>query len=436
MKNVLKLLIISFFVVAPLVSLKAEAITDRLKGKILLQVEDKGQAWYVEPKTGERHYMANGDEAYNIMRNLGVGITNKDLEKIQKSKSLATKHSGKIFLQVESKGEAFYVDFSGNLHYLKNGSEAYGVMRNLGLGVTNKNLSTIRISGKPDISKNNPTNLVDSDNDGLSDVEEDRLGTNKNKYDTDGDNVPDGYDDHPLEVGVKINKVIKLHNKYGNEFGVTLNIPMDYYTYLKTKKSHDMGSNLENISSFVTPLDPYIIELRNKINILNEELRQKSWDTKGFNDINYIVATDETQILEINYYSPDINTGYDEYPKYPIETIIDGSGDCEDLAFLGASLKVSRIENTKYEPIDILGIKGNKPTVALIIYPSHVAIGYAYNEEYQFNHEVEVLKEIGENLRFYNFNGKKFIYIEPTNSHILNIPDELWSEKAKIVELN
>ncbi len=53
-----------------------------VKGKILLQVQSKGEAWYVYPKTGLRYYLKNGDEAYKLMRNYSIGITNKDLEKI------------------------------------------------------------------------------------------------------------------------------------------------------------------------------------------------------------------------------------------------------------------------------------------------------------------------------------------------------------------
>ncbi|NTW22005.1 hypothetical protein HGA34_00485 [Candidatus Falkowbacteria bacterium] len=54
----------------------------RLKGKILLQTESKGEAWYVNPKDGKRYYLANGDAAYQIMRLLSLGISNQDLEQI------------------------------------------------------------------------------------------------------------------------------------------------------------------------------------------------------------------------------------------------------------------------------------------------------------------------------------------------------------------
>lgn len=116
---------------------------DKLKGKILLQVEAHGEAYYINPEDSKRYYMANGNEAYRIMRYLGVGITNADLNKVKTNKSFAKQHSGKIFLQVEAHGEAFYIDFDGTAHYLKDGSAAYAIMRDLGLGITNSDLSKI-----------------------------------------------------------------------------------------------------------------------------------------------------------------------------------------------------------------------------------------------------------------------------------------------------
>lgn len=115
----------------------------KMSGKILLQVELRGQAWYVNPKNQKKYYMANGDEAFKIMRNLGVGIKNSDINKIKADKNYAKKFSGKIFLQVESKGEAYYIDFNGVAHYLKDGAAAYEVMRSLGSGITNNDLSKI-----------------------------------------------------------------------------------------------------------------------------------------------------------------------------------------------------------------------------------------------------------------------------------------------------
>lgn len=127
---------------------RAEELSSKLKGRILLQVESKGEAWYVNPKDSRRYYMANGAEAYSIMRDLGVGVTNKDLEKIKADKIFAKKQQGKIFLQVESKGEAYYIDNNGVAHYLKDGPAAYGVMRQLGLGIKTSDLIKIILADK------------------------------------------------------------------------------------------------------------------------------------------------------------------------------------------------------------------------------------------------------------------------------------------------
>ncbi|MEI6529650.1 MAG: hypothetical protein WCN88_04655 [Candidatus Falkowbacteria bacterium] len=142
-KHFFKLLLIAILVLIPFGLVKAETLSKKLSGKILLQVESHGEAWYVNPTDANRYYMADGSAAYNVMRNFGVGITNNNLTKFQNNKNLAKKQSGKIFLQVEDKGQAYYVNSDGTLYYLKNGDAAYGIMRNLGLGITNTNLSKI-----------------------------------------------------------------------------------------------------------------------------------------------------------------------------------------------------------------------------------------------------------------------------------------------------
>ncbi len=128
-----------------LISSIDKKLSEKLKGRILLQVENNGEAWYVNPQDNKKYYMADGQEAYQIMRNLGVGITNKDLEKIKTDKKFAKQKSGTIFLQVESKGEAYYIDIEGNSHYLKDGGFAYNAMRSLGLGITNSDLRKIDV---------------------------------------------------------------------------------------------------------------------------------------------------------------------------------------------------------------------------------------------------------------------------------------------------
>jgi hypothetical protein len=48
-------------------------LAEQLSGRILLQVEEHGEAWYINPADLKRYYMANGAEAYRIMRELSLG---------------------------------------------------------------------------------------------------------------------------------------------------------------------------------------------------------------------------------------------------------------------------------------------------------------------------------------------------------------------------
>lgn len=132
-----------------------------MSGKILLQVQAHGEAWYVRPESGLRYYMKDGSTAYSMMRNFGGGITDVNLKAIPSvatvdelkkttsaclSGSTANKVKGKILLQVQQHGEAWYVDpVKCRRIYLKNGEAAYTLMRFLGLGITDVNLEKIKI---------------------------------------------------------------------------------------------------------------------------------------------------------------------------------------------------------------------------------------------------------------------------------------------------
>lgn len=98
----------------------------------------------------------------------------------------------KILLEVEKNGEAWYLSPSNNkAYFLGRPDDAFGVMRGQGIGITDANLGQIPI-GLSNLSG------LDTDGDGLPDLLEDAIGTDKNKLDTDGD----GYDDKTeIEAG-------------------------------------------------------------------------------------------------------------------------------------------------------------------------------------------------------------------------------------------
>lgn len=170
-------------------STMAAPADSRLRGRILLQVEENGEAWYVRPTDGRRMYMKDGDTAYGMMRDLGLGITNADLYKIpvgfenrfecldsdgdglcnKLEEALGTDPyiqdtnqsdysqgdfddtlvgslKGRILLQVESRGEAWYINpVDGKRYYMPDGPAAYQIMRFLSLGITNADLAKISV---------------------------------------------------------------------------------------------------------------------------------------------------------------------------------------------------------------------------------------------------------------------------------------------------
>jgi len=54
------------------------------KGKIFLQVENKGRIWYINPSDGKKYYIENSLDVLSIVENLGVGISNADFENAKK----------------------------------------------------------------------------------------------------------------------------------------------------------------------------------------------------------------------------------------------------------------------------------------------------------------------------------------------------------------
>ena len=176
-------------------------LAKKLSGKILLAVEDGGKAYYVDSKSLQKYYLADGNAAYNALKKFGVGITNVNLNKIpvgiedrvlgvdsdndglddktevalgtnsnkadtdgdgyqdgqevksnynpkgagksNTSSTYAKGLEGKIVLQVEGNGEAWYIH-NGMRYYLADGEAAYKIMKFLSLGITNSDLSQIK----------------------------------------------------------------------------------------------------------------------------------------------------------------------------------------------------------------------------------------------------------------------------------------------------
>lgn len=126
-----------------------------LSGQILLDVERNGEAWYVYPNNNKRYYLGRPNDAFQIMRELGLGISEVDFQRIAQAGTpvegdlyLARQLAGKIIIQVEKNGEAWYI-YPKDLkkYYLGRPKDAFQIMRELGLGITRENLAMIHKPG-------------------------------------------------------------------------------------------------------------------------------------------------------------------------------------------------------------------------------------------------------------------------------------------------
>ncbi|MBU1118786.1 hypothetical protein KKH43_02820 [Patescibacteria group bacterium] len=160
MKRIISFFIIATFLVLPLQNVLAgeevqtqSKVAERVQGRIVLQVQENGEAWYINPADQKRYYLGRPGDAFDIMRYLSLGITDTNLAKVPRYNSddvgdqaMVDRVKGKILLQVEEHGEAWYVSpVNGKRYYMGRPADAFQLMRNLGLGINDKDLDTITI---------------------------------------------------------------------------------------------------------------------------------------------------------------------------------------------------------------------------------------------------------------------------------------------------
>jgi hypothetical protein len=125
----------------------AKVMIAKLSGRILLQVEEHGEAWYIYPKDLKRYYLGRPVDAFAIMRKLGLGAAHKYIA-TYKGKVFPAAVSGKILLDVEQNGEAYYIyPVDRKAYYLGRPADAFAIMRQLGLGATNNTIDQIPNQG-------------------------------------------------------------------------------------------------------------------------------------------------------------------------------------------------------------------------------------------------------------------------------------------------
>jgi hypothetical protein len=157
--------------------------------------------------------------------------------------------------------------------------------------------------------------------------------------------------------------------------------PDTYYSFKSL--DHDLSDESnwpKGYARFTTPDEQYVINLANDLNDMAE--------LEGFTVLetaNFILAFVQTIDYKIDNYTN--YQGIQEYPKYPIEMLWDGQGDCEDSSALYASL---------------MGALGYDVVLLLFIGDSegHAAIGISI---------------AGASGKSYSYNANDYYYAETTD---------------------
>ncbi|MFW6135139.1 MAG: hypothetical protein ACOC5R_06145, partial [Elusimicrobiota bacterium] len=216
-----------------------------------------------------------------------------------------------------------------------------------------------------------------------------RLNTSDLDPDSDNDGIIDSKDTHPAGEGRNIPQTFTW--SYGGyTWEWTEFIQEDWYDYYKAKtRSSHPGID------YVTSNDPFIKKIAEEISDKERGDINKTW-----------LAISFVQSLP---YVDDVFTGYNEYPKYPVETFFEKNGDCEDVSYLAASI------------IDAMNIA----TVLVVLpgHPGHMAIG--------------VWMDCDSSGTYYEIGDRCYYYVETTTADVTSreIFDRYKSTKATLIKV-
>ena len=183
---------------------------------------------------------------------------------------------------------------------------------------------------------------------------------------------------------------------YGeNQWTYEMKIPRSAYEYYKTVDR----LKIRNYSYYVTDNsdDEYLAALG-----LQFQEAAHNANHSEFDMVKNIVHF----VQNLNYMDDKVGTGYDEYPKFPLETLADEGGDCEDSAILLASL---------LRELDF--------GTVLIQFPNHMGVGVRGEESLPGS--------------YFETDGIRYYYIETTSPgwEIGELPEQLESQPARILSL-
>ncbi len=132
-------------------------------------------------------------------------------------------------------------------------------------------------------------------------------------------------------------------NFQGNHYTILMTIDLEKYNSYSGKERYDIPRLVEEGRTTISNLT------REFQNVFKQN---RDWSKQE--RVDFVLSF----VQSLPYTFDDVTTGYDEFRRYAIETLIEGGGDCEDTTILVGAI--------------LLGLG---ETVALIFTPGHIALG-------------------------------------------------------------
>jgi hypothetical protein len=199
-------------------------------------------------------------------------------------------------------------------------------------------------------------------------------------------------------------------NYNGKYWTWNLSIPQSLYDSYKAVPVSTRTENGPSGYGFLSTTEDYYIKILAQK--LNETANQQGYNS--YDKVSFVLAF----VQSLPYTSDSVTTGHDEYPRFPLETLVDDGGDCEDTSILFATLTLIMGYGTVYiNPTGhyAVGVLGNSLRGTYWTHPENSNNTYYYCETTGDNFKIGQLPE--------EFLGQKaFIYdIDQSKQYIPNV---------------
>ena len=182
-----------------------------------------------------------------------------------------------------------------------------------------------------------------------------------------------------------------------SSWSIHINMPRYRYSYYKHSNVNRFPFTNSQRASFVTSDDSVVVDIANRLYSLANNNGYDYYET-----VNFVLRF----VQNLRYSYDNVSVIFNDYWRFPVETLVDETGDCEDTSILFASL----MEAMKYDAV-------------LFLPHGHVAVGILGYEGYPGTYHIH--------------DGHRYYYCETTGEGWImgQIPPDYQGESATIIQV-